>query len=398
MTDRIYLDHHSTTPCDRRVAEVMQTMLVDEFGNASSQHLFGQAAAAAVATATGELATALSVSPSELLFTSGATESNTLALHGVCRHPRQRRRKIITAATEHPAVLDPLARLAQEGFEVVLVPPYPNSHPQVGQVDMDVLLDAIDDQTALVSLMWANNEIGTLQPLQQVAERCHQVGALLHSDATQAIGRVPVQLDQVDVDLLSGSAHKFYGPKGVGLLYVRQTGRRVRLRPMIEGGGQQQGLRSGTLNVPGIVAMGRALTISLAEQDSDTARIRGLRDRLWDNLSTSIDGLQRNGPPLDAVTAADCSARLAGNLNVLFPGVEGEALMAATPSVACSSGSACNSVNPEPSHVLLAIGRSEAEARSSLRFGVGRFNTQQEIDTAADRLIAAYRRLRTMLA
>ncbi|QEG40148.1 cysteine desulfurase family protein [Roseimaritima ulvae] len=391
MTDRIYLDHHSTTPCDRRVAEVMQRMLVDEFGNASSQHLFGQAAAAAVVESTDEMAAALEVLPSELLFTSGATESNTLALYGVCRHPRQRRRKIVTAATEHPAVLDPLARLAQEGFEVVHVPPYPHSHPLVGQVDMEALLEAIDDQTALVSLMWANNEIGTLQPLQQVAERCHQVGALLHCDATQAIGRVPVSLAKVDVDLLSGSAHKFYGPKGVGMLYVRQTGRRVRLRPMIEGGGQQQGLRSGTLNVPGIVAMGRALSIAMAQLDSDTDRIGGLRDRLWNKLATGVDGLQRNGPAFEA-------GRLAGNLNVLFPGVEGEALMAAVPSVACSSGSACNSVNPEPSHVLLAIGRSEAEARSSLRFGIGRFNTEQEIDTAAERLIAAYRHLRTMLA
>jgi len=389
VLQRIYLDHHSTTPCDRRVADRMRTMLVEEFGNASSQHAFGQAAASAVQGAGESIAAALSVQPRELIFTSGATESNVLAIQGVCGHPRQKRRKVITVATEHPAVLEPIARLGSAGFETVVLPVYAQGHPQVGRVDLEAMLAAIDEDTALVSVMWANNEIGTLQPLTAIAERCHEVGALLHCDATQAVGRLPVDLSVVDVDLLSAAAHKFYGPKGVGLLFVRQTARRVRLRPMIEGGGQQQGLRAGTLNVPGIVAMGRALEIAVAQLDSDNQHVRDLRDRLWQHLDGAIEGLQANGPERTG-------DRLAGNLNVMFPRVEGEALMSATPSVACSSGSACNSRDPEPSHVLLAIGRSEAEARSSLRFGVGRFNTVAEIDAAAERLIASYRRLRAM--
>lgn len=391
MTERIYLDHHSTTPCDARVAATMQRMLVEQFGNASSGHVYGQEAAEAVKTAAEQLAGGLGATAPEFVFTSGATESNCLALFGVCLHPRQRRRKIVTAATEHPAVLDPLARLAREGFTVVRVPPYPQGHPQAGQVDQARLLAEIDDQTAVVSIMWANNEIGTIQPLEAIAQQCEHSGALLHCDATQAVGRVPVRLDQVKVDLLSGSAHKFYGPMGVGFLYVRHTGKRIRLRPLVEGGGQQQGLRSGTLNVPGIVAMGHALQICLASLETDAKRIAALRDRLCSALRDAIPDVRLNGSALDA-------GRLPGNLNVRFPLVEGEALMAATPSVACSSGSACSSVKPEPSHVLLALGCSEAEARSSLRFGVGRTTTEAQIDAAAERLAASWQRLRSMMS
>lgn len=400
MNDLIYLDHHATTPCDRRVAAVVQRMLLEDYGNASSQHRFGQSAADAVHSAAETIAQSLAAQATELVFTSGATESNSLALLGVCQHPRQKRRKIVTAVTEHPAVLDPIRRLEADGFAVERIAPYSQSDPNVGQVDEEAILNAIDDQTAVVSVMLANNEIGTIQPLRRIAEKCHQVGALLHCDATQAVGRIPVSVADLDVDLLSASAHKFYGPKGVGLLYIRQTGRRVRIRPQIEGGGQQRGLRSGTLNVPGIVGMGEALKWAVEEMDTATLRIAGLRQRLWDRLKSGIPELVLNGPAIaDAGTSpADLVLhRLHGNLNVMFPRVEGEALMTTVPTVACSSGSACSSVDPAPSHVLMAIGCNESQARSSLRFGIGRPTTEQQIDEAADRLLEAFHRLRQMV-
>lgn len=386
----IYLDNHSTTRCDPHVVQAMLPLLSEEFGNPhSTSHAAGRQAAERYGRAVEEIAGCLGARVDELVMTSGATESNNLAILGVCLHPRQKRRTVVTLQTEHPAVLDPLTRLEREGFTVRRVPVMQQHEAVPGRVCLDQLAEAIDEQTALVSVMWANNEIGVLQDLRGIADRCHAVGALLHTDATQAVGRIPVDVAQADVDLLSASAHKFYGPKGVGLLYVRNQPRRVRLRPLVEGGGQQRGLRSGTLNPAGVVGMAAALTLCRDAGDAERQRIAQLRDRLWSALDAQIPGVALNGPPLG-------EWRLPGNLNARFPAVEGESLMADTPQLACSSGSACSSVDPQPSHVLLAIGLSEGEARSSLRFGVGRFNTAEEIDRAAELLAASHRRLRTL--
>ncbi len=378
----IYLDHHATTPCDARVAAAMMSWLTDDFGNPhSDSHEAGRFAAAAVGTAIESIARGIHAPGESVVITSGATESNLLAIRGVVTHPRQKRRKIVTVATEHPAVLDVTEELRNDGFAVTVVGVDPH-----GRVDLDALEASIDDQTAIVSVMWANNEVGTIAPMTEIARLTHDRGALLHSDATQAVGRIPVDVRQTDVDLISGSAHKFYGPKGVGFLSVGNGNRRVRIKPIMTGGGQQRGRRGGTMNPAGIVAMAKALELCRCEagQSSEIARHR---DLLWQRLSSAIDGMVLNGPSLDS------PHRLPGNLNVSLPGVEGEAWMAATPDVAFSSGSACSSVDPTPSHVLLAMGLSESEARRSVRFGIGRTTTEDEILQAADRLITASRRL-----
>lgn len=385
----IYLDNHSTTRCDPRVVEAMVPMLVENYGNVSSRtHAIGRAAAEAYEAALESLASNLGCGGDELVITSGATESNNLAIVGFCTHPRQRRRHVITVASEHSAVLDPATQLEHSGFRVTRLPVIPQGQREAGRVDLDRLSAALDDDTALVSIMLANNEIGVLQDLAPIAELCHARGAILHSDATQAIGRVPIDVESLGVDLASGSAHKFYGPKGVGLLYVRRGDRRVRLRPGIVGGGQQNGLRSGTLNSPGTVALAAALRICGENSPTEPVRIGQLAERLWQRISARIEGLQLNGP------AREAGLRLAGNLNICFPDIEGAALMAATPSIAVSSGSACSATDPQPSHVLLALGLSESEARRTLRFGIGRFNTEDEIDRAADALANSYERLR----
>ena len=386
----IYLDNHATTRCDPRVVQAMLPLLTDDYGNPhSTSHAAGRQAAEIYGSAVDTIAGCLGATADELVMTSGATESNNLAILGACLHPRQKRRTIVTLQTEHPAVLDPLARLEREGFTIRRLPVMQQHEAVPGRVCLERLAEAVDEQTALVSVMWANNEIGVLQNLRGIADRCHAVGSLLHTDATQAVGRIPVDVMLADVDLLSASAHKFYGPKGVGLLYVRSQPRRVRLRPLVEGGGQQRGLRSGTLNPAGVVGMAAALRICHEQGDAERQRIAELRDRLWSALSAAIPAVALNGPPLGKY-------RLPGNLNVRFPEVEGESLMADNPTLACSSGSACSSVDPRPSHVLLALGLSEAEARSSLRFGVGRFNTAEEIDRAAELLAASHRRLRML--
>ncbi|WP_164102807.1 cysteine desulfurase family protein [Candidatus Laterigemmans baculatus] len=387
--ETIYLDNHATTRCDPRVVEALVPMLVENYGNVSSRtHAVGRAAAEAYEAAIASLAADLGCTSDELLITSGATESNNLAILGFCLHPRQRRRHVITVASEHSAVLDPVAVLEKSGFRVTRLPVIPQGHREAGRVDLDRLHDALDDDTALVSIMQANNEIGVLHDLAPIAELCHARGAVLHSDATQAIGRVRIDVEQLGVDLASGSAHKLYGPKGVGLLYVRRRGRRIRLRPEIVGGGQQQGLRSGTLNSPGTVAFAAALRICVEGFPDEPQRIGELTERLWQRLSSRIEGVQLNGPERAP------ELRLAGNLNVCFPDIEGAALMAATPQVALSSGSACSATDPNPSHVLLALGLSEAEARRTLRFGVGRFNTESEIDQAVEALAESHQRLK----
>jgi len=407
----IYLDNHATTPIDPVALEAMLPCLREEFANAGSiTHAAGRRVAERVGTAVAEIAACLGAESGELVITSGATESNNLALQGVMHHPRQKRRKIVSVVTEHKAILDPLGRLAQQGFEIQLVPVYPqvglnsehcnNSHgsalnPSIsvsmprqipGSVDWQRLTEAIDDQTALVSVMLVNNEIGVIQPLSEIAALCRKHGCVLHTDATQAVGRMDVQVDHLDVDLLSLSAHKFYGPKGVGGLYVRRRARPVRLLGQIVGGGQQNNWRSGTLNTAGIVGMNAALKNSLLYLEEDHRRIRRLRDQLFEKLKV-LPQLALNGPALSE------DHRYAGNLNCGFYPLEGQSLMLYAPELAVSSGSACTSANPEPSHVLSALGLNMDQARSSLRFGIGRFSTDVEIDRASDMLISAAEQL-----
>jgi cysteine desulfurase len=386
----IYLDHHATTPCDQRVVEQMLPWLTQHFGNPhSSSHEFGRTAADAIARATVTIAQLLHVAEDRVLFTSGATESINLAIDGVMRHPRQRRKHLVTTTIEHPAVVDVVDRLQRDGFEVTRVPVYQQGHDLAGQVDLNALNEAVTEQTALVSVHWANNEIGVLQPMPQIAEICHAQGALLHSDATQAVGRVTVDLNTTDVDLLSASAHKFYGPKGVGVLTFGggHEQRRIRIKPLIIGGGQQNNLRSGTMAPALVVGCAAALQFADAERDATQQKLLQLRSMLWDGLQQRIDGLVINGPPLDA------DLRLAGNLNFSVPLVEGESWMAACPEVCFSSGSACSSANPMPSHVLRGIGLPEQLARQSVRFGLGKENTADEIQLAVEQLVSGYQSL-----
>lgn len=385
----IYLDNQATTPLDPCALEAMMPLWGAHYANAGSvTHQAGRDVAQMVDSAIAEIARSMGAAEDELVITSGATESNNLALMGVMHHPRQRRRKVVSLVTEHKAVLGPLERLRQQGFDVQLLPVQKQDSQLPGVVNWERLAQMVDDQTALVSIMLANNEIGSLQPVAQIAAICRQAGCYLHTDASQALGRLPVDVDELDVDLLSFSAHKFYGPKGVGGLYVRRRERAVRLQGQIVGGGQQHNLRSGTLNTAGIIGMQVALSNTLATMDQDQIRIGDLREQLYQRLR-EIPELVLNGPPLRP------EVRLGGNLNCSFYPLEGQSLMLLMPDLAVSSGSACTSADPEPSHVLQAIGLTEDQARSSLRFGIGRFNTTQEIDQAADWLITAANKLRS---
>lgn len=386
----IYLDNHATTPCDPRVADRMMPWLVEHFGNPhSTSHEIGRHAKSAIDDSVATIASILGVAAESIVVTSGATESNNLAIDGVCRHPRQKRRHIITTTIEHPSVLDVVTRLEKDGYRVTRVAVHPAGHPSAGQIDLEELSAAVDDDTALVSVHWANNEIGVVQPMSEVAAIVHAAGALLHSDATQAVGRIAVNTARVDVDLISASAHKFYGPKCVGLLTLGSSlaRRRVRLKPMIVGGGQQQNLRSGTMSPANIVAMATALRFAVDESAETAERVRLMRDRLWTGLCDGIDGLCLNGPELDP------KFRLDGNLNCMLPSIEGESWMAVCDDVAFSSGSACSSVDAKPSHVLTGLGLSESQARRSVRFGIGKFNTPEQIDLAIESLVAGYRSL-----
>jgi cysteine desulfurase len=382
----IYLDNHATTRCDPRVVEAMLPWFADDFGNPHSvSHHFGRTAGDAIESALTDVAEWLAAPVDSVVITSGATESNNLAIRGVCCHPRQKRRHIVTVTTEHPSVLDVVSDLEKDGFRVSRVPV-----GSTGIVDLERLGEAVDDDTAIVSVMWANNEVGAIAPMREIAEIAHARGALLHSDATQAVGRLPVDVVDAEIDLLSASAHKFYGPKGAGLLVVGNGNRRVRLRPQVIGGGQQHGLRSGTMNPAAVIGLATALRLCLDEMDQQIRESMSLRDRLWNCLSKEIDGLSLNGPALSSI------CRLPGNLNFALRGVEGEAWMTATPEVAFSSGSACSSIDARPSHVLTAMGLDESTARRSVRFGVGRFNSIKQIDDASNQLIQSYRRLQKL--
>ena len=375
----IYLDHHATTPLDPRALEAMLPYLREDFGNpASTSHAMGWRAEAAVEDARERIARAIGAGPEEVIFTSGATESNNLALFGGVGQGGSGH--VVSVVTEHPAVLDPCRQLERAGFDVTLL-----EVASDGLVEVEAIEAALRDDTRLVSVMAANNEIGVLQPVDAIGSLCHARGVLFHSDAAQAGGRIALDVQTAGVDLLSLSAHKFYGPKGVGALFVRGREPRVRLEPRQWGGGHERGMRSGTLPVAQIVGMATALEICLADMEDEQSRLRGLRDRLWERLRAELDGLRLNGHP---------DRRLAGNLNVAFEGVDGARLLLALSGVAVSSGSACASAAPGPSHVLTALGLPEKLASASLRFGLGRGTGEAEIERAAERVIEAARKER----
>jgi cysteine desulfurase len=373
----IYLDHHATTPVDARVLEAMLPFFTEKFGNAASkQHRFGWDANDAVERARKQIAALIGAGSKDVVFTSGATEANNLAIKGAVKARRRERDHVVTVATEHKAVLDPIARLQKEGTRVTVLPVNRD-----GTIDLDALNDAITERTALVTVMAANNEIGVLMPIKDAAALAHAKGAWFHTDAAQIAGKAPFDVEELDVDFASLSAHKVYGPKGVGALYVRR--KRVAIAAEIDGGAHERGLRSGTLNVPGIVGFGAAAEIARADMGSETKRIAALRDRLLERLQSMVDGLTVNGT---------MSARLAGNLNVSFEGVDGETLLVSLDDVAVSSGAACT--RAEPSHVLTALGRSTDRALASLRFGLGRNTTADEIDYAASKVAGVVSQLR----
>ncbi len=386
------MDNHATTRVDPRVLEAMLPYFSDQYGNAgSTSHAFGWAAKDAVDAARESIAAAVNAAPREIVFTSGATESNNLAIRGVCERSPRRGQHVISVVTEHRAVLDPLAKLARHGFEVTYLPVRPQGSADAGTLDLDQLAAAIRDDTVLVSVMLANNEIGVLQPLAEIGRICKQREVLLHTDATQAVGKIPVDVEQLQVDLMSFTAHKIYGPKGLGALYVRRRNPQVRLESQIDGGRQEAGRRSGTLNVPGIVGLAEALRVCQDEMPAEAERLRRLRDRLFAGLCDRVANVALNGPALDRP-----ELRLSGNLNCNFADVDGEALMLSMRDLAVSSGSACTSADPEPSHVLRALGLGDDLTRASLRFGLGRFNTADEIEFAIETVGTAVERLRKL--
>ncbi len=372
----IYVDNHATTRLDPRVLERMMPYLTDDYGNASSRnHVLGWKAEEAVEVARGHVAQLIGATPREVVFTSGATESNNLAIFGVAEALSGRGRHLVTQATEHKAVLDVMAVLEARGFEITVL-----DVDQRGQVDPRDVQKAVRRDTILVSVMLANNEIGTIQRLSEIGEVCHNAGVYLHSDATQGIGKIPFDVSTALADLVSFSAHKMYGPKGAGALYVRRRDPRVSISAMIFGGGHERGLRSGTLNVPAIVGFGEASRIAALERDNEAVRVGGLRDRLQAQLTAALPKVLVLGHPTE---------RLPGNLNIVIPGASAEELMLAMPDVAVSSGAACASAQRLPSHVLRAIGVPPEVAQGSLRFGIGRFNTLDEMMKLAERVLAA---------
>lgn len=379
----IYLDHHATTPVDPRVLERMLPYFTGEFGNAASRsHSLGWRAEEAVERARGQVAGLIGASPKEIIFTSGATEANNLALLGAAEMYREKGDHIITQVTEHKAVLDTVKRLQQLGYRLTFLPV-----DQHGRVDPDDLCKALDRRTLLVSIMFANNEVGTLQSIADLARIAREQGALFHSDAAQAPASVPIDVEAMGIDLLSLSAHKMYGPKGIGALYVRRKNPRVRLAPQMFGGGHERGMRAGTLPVPSIVGFGEACEIAAAEHETDARRLRDLARRLHEEICDRLDEVYLNGHPTE---------RLPNNLNLSFAYVEGEALMMGMTDIAVSSGSACSSASLEPSYVLKALGVGDDLAHTSIRFGLGRSTTREEIDYAAGRVAEIVLRLREL--
>jgi cysteine desulfurase len=379
----IYMDNQATTPVDPRVLQEMLPYFAERFGNAASRnHAFGWVAEEAVETARERIAKLIGATNKEIIFTSGATESDNLAIKGVAEMYREKGNHIITAVTEHKAVLDTCKRLEKYGYRVTYLPVQKD-----GLIDLDDLKRAIDAKTILVTIMAANNEIGVLQPIEEIGNLCRERGVIFHSDATQAVGKMPVDVNKQCIDLMSISAHKMYGPKGVGALYVRRKNPRVQLSPIIDGGGHERGMRSGTLNVPGIVGLGKACAIATEEMPKEACHLAGLRNRLKDKIMGHLDEVYING---------SMEHRLPGNLNLSFAYVEGESLLMGINDVAVSSGSACTSATLEPSYVLKALGTGDELAHSSIRFGLGRFNTEAEVDYVADRVCETVERLREL--
>ncbi len=379
----IYMDNHATTQMDPRVLEAMLPFFGNVFGNAASRnHAFGWEAEKAVETAREQVAKLIGCTPKEIIFTSGATESNNLAIKGIAEMYRERGNHIITQVTEHKAVLDTCKKLEKQGYRVTYLPVQAN-----GLIDVEDLRRAMDDKTILVSIMYANNEIGVIQPVAEIGKLCHEKGVIFHTDGVQAVGKIPVNVQTDNIDVLSLTAHKIYGPKGVGALYVRRRNPRVQISEQINGGGHERGMRSGTLNVPGIVGLGAACEIAGAEMAVESARLGELRDYLKAKFEKALDYVHVNG---------DMQHHLPGNLNVSFVYVEGESLLMGINDIAVSSGSACTSATLEPSYVLKALGLGDDVAHSSIRFGLGRFNTKAEVDYVSDKLIDVVSKLREL--
>jgi cysteine desulfurase len=379
----IYMDYHATTPMDPRVLEAMMPYFTGKFGNAASRnHAFGWEAEQAVEAAREQIARLIGATAKELIFTSGATESNNLALKGIAEMYKERGNHIITQVTEHKAVLDTCKRLEKYGYRVTYLPVKAD-----GLIGIEDLKRAIDDKTVLVSIMFANNEIGVIQPVEEIGKLCRERGVLFHTDAVQAVGKIPVDVNAMNIDVLSLSGHKIYGPKGVGALYVRRRNPRVQISSQIDGGGHERGMRSGTLNVPGIVGLGTACEIAGAEMAEESARLIKLRDHLRNKLESALDYVHING---------SMEHHLPGNLNMSFVYVEGESLLMGINDIAVSSGSACTSATLEPSYVLKALGLGDDVAHSSIRFGLGRFNTEAEVDYVANKVIDVVQKLREL--
>jgi cysteine desulfurase len=379
----IYMDNHATTPLDPRVLDAMMPFLTDKFGNAASRnHQFGWDAEQAVESARKEIAALIGADPREIVITSGATESDNLAVKGVANMYREKGDHIITCVTEHKAILDSCKHLEKDGYRVTFLPV-----TDKGFVDLDDLQRAITDKTVLITIMTANNEVGVIQDIKAIGKIARERGVIFHTDAVQAAGKIPFNVNDLNVDLASISAHKMYGPKGVGALYVRRRNPRVLLTPIIDGGGHERGMRSGTLNVPGIVGFGKAAELARKDLAIESADMLRLRERLRHTLERELDEVYING---------DLAKRLPGNLNMSFAYVEGESLLMGINDIAVSSGSACTSASLEPSYVLKALGVGEDLAHTSIRFGIGRFNTEEEVDYVANRVIEVVRRLRDL--
>jgi cysteine desulfurase len=379
----IYMDNHATTRMDPRVFDVMKPYFLDIFGNAASRnHSFGWEAEEAVEKARKQIADLIGATPKEIVFTSGATESNNLAIKGIAEMYAERGNHIITQATEHKAVLDTCKRLEKQGVRVTYLPVRTD-----GLIDLDQLRDAITDKTILISIMYANNEIGVVQPMAEIGKIAKEKGVLVHSDGVQAVGKIPVNMSKDGIDVLSLTAHKLYGPKGVGALYVRRRNPRVQITAQMDGGGHERGMRSGTLNVPGIAGLGAACEIANREMAEESKRLRFLRDKLKDRLMNDLDETYING---------SWEHRLPHNLNISFAYVEGESLLMGINDIAVSSGSACTSATLEPSYVLKALGAGDDLAHSSIRFGIGRFNTEEEVDYVGNKVAEVVKKLREL--
>ena len=379
----VYLDNNATTPLDPRVLDAMMPYLKEDFGNAASRnHRFGWIAEEAVDKARKQVAKGLGATSKEIIWTSGSTEGNNTAIQGAARMYSDKGKHLVTCTVEHKAVIDPCKFLETQGYEVTWLNP-----DNTGRVSAEQVKDAIRDDTILVSLIFANNEIGTINPIAEIGAVCKEKGVLFHTDATQAFGKVPIDVEAMGIDLLTLSAHKLYGPKGVGALYVRRKNPRVRVQPIIYGGGHERGMRSGTLNVPGIVGCGAAAEIALGEMSTESARVAKLRDRLWAGLSEHLTDIYLNG---------NSEHRLPNTLNVSFLYVEGESMMMGMSDIAVSSGSACTSASLEPSYVLRGLGVGDDLAHSSIRFSLGRFTTDEDIDYTIEKVIEAVNHLREM--